>query len=376
MSELPTLDGRYCLARLLARGGMAEIYLARQRTVAGPERQVAVKLLQSRFLDEARVLEMFRREVEIGLLMGHPHVVHVYDAGMHDGLPYLVMEYVPGEELQTLCRQGVDFDRFLPLEHAVELMRQVAHALAFVHSKRSADGAPLGIVHRDVSPSNILVTPDGSAKLIDFGVACTTADATRGAQPGKPNYMAPEQARGEVLDHRADLFSLGVVLYEITVGRRLFTGRPEDVLRRIGRPRITPPSFSKRDYPPALESIVMRALEAHPDDRYHSAYELAEELEQFLHDAGLRSGHLARVRYLDALATTASRARRSDLASRWDDDGPEALDFDRGRETTRETGEVPVAASPPLAAPSLGFPWFVAVTLTLLSVAVGYALWS
>src|SRR5262249_8342396 len=157
---------------------------------------------------------------------------HVYDVDEHDGIPYIAMEYIVGEELNELCRRGIAHDRFLPLEHAVELMRQAAAGMGYFHAKRAADfgsgpdaGEPLEIVHLDISPSNLLVTQDGFLKIIDFGIA--RAKGLRQPSevlPGKLSYMSPEQAARQAIDHRSDVVSLGIVLYEITVGRRLFRG--------------------------------------------------------------------------------------------------------------------------------------------------------
>jgi len=275
------LSDRYRLLKPIATGGMAEIFLARQKALAGFEKDVAVKLLRDRYRGDPRVVEMFLNEARIGAVLNHPNIVHVYDVGEHDKQPFIAMEYIAGEELSQLCRRGLELARFLPLEHAVDLVRQAAEALGHFHAKRDDGGHPLDIVHRDISPSNLLITHDGVLKIIDFGIARATwadrreSEGTDKLVPGKYNYMSPEQVRGERVDHRSDIFSLGIVLYEITVGKRLFKGRPEEVMQKVTRGRIKPPTFIRRQFPPALERIVMRALEAHRDDRYNSAYELA-----------------------------------------------------------------------------------------------------
>src|SRR5688500_16411890 len=271
-----TLSDRYRLLKPIATGGMAEIFLARQKALAGFEKDVVVKLLRDRYRGDARVLEMFLNEARIGAVLNHPNIVHVYDVGEHDKQPFIAMEYIHGEELSQLCRRGLELARFLPLEHAVDLVRQAAEALGYFHNKRDEHGHPLEIVHRDISPSNLIVTHDGVLKIIDFGIARASwadrrdPDGLEKSVPGKYNYMSPEQVRGERVDHRSDIFSLGIVLYEITVGKRLFTGRPEEVMQKVTRGRIKPPTFIRRHFPPALERIVMRALEAHRDDRYAS----------------------------------------------------------------------------------------------------------
>jgi len=332
--------GRYTLLRQLAVGGMAEIYLARQAAMAGFEKEVVIKRLRAELVDDPRIVEMFLDEARIGALLNHPNIVHVYDVDEHDGLPYIAMEYIVGEELNELCRRGIAHGRFLPLEHAVELIRQAAAGMGYFHAQRAPAGAgpgglppntPLEIVHLDISPTNLLVTRDGFLKVIDFGIARARGQRTRSdVIPGKLSYMSPEQAAREPIDHRSDIFSLGIVLYEITVGRRLFRGSAHEIVPRLVNAEIEPPTFARRGYPPALESIVMRCLERHPADRYQSAYDLADDLEAFLRDERLHSGPVRIARYLDQLTHAAGGPRRPELVSEAEVQRAEGdeLDFD------------------------------------------------
>jgi hypothetical protein len=241
------------------------------------------------------------------------------------------MEYIVGEELNELCRRGITHDRFLPIEHAVELMRQAAAGMGYFHAKRTSEGSALDIVHLDISPSNLLVTQDGFLKVIDFGIARYRGQQARhDVLPGKLSYMSPEQAARKPVDHRSDVFSLGIVLYEITVGKRLFRGPAQEVVERLIEASVEPPTFARRNFPPALESIVMRTLERHPEDRYQSAYDLADDLESFLRDEKLNSGEVRIARYLDMLSIAAGGARRPELISEAEARGGEGddLDFD------------------------------------------------
>jgi serine/threonine-protein kinase len=338
-----SFGGRYTLIRRLAVGGMAEIYLARQAAMAGFEKEVVIKRLREELADDPRIVEMFLDEAKIGAQLNHPNIVHVYDVDEHDGIPYIAMEYIVGEELNELCRRGIQHGRFLPLEHAVELIRQAAAGMGYFHAKRGTDDTllanePLEIVHLDISPSNLLVTQDGFLKVIDFGIARAKGQHARtDVLPGKLSYMSPEQAARKPVDHRSDIFSLGIVLYEITVGKRLFRGPALEVVTRLTEGQVEPPTFARRNFPPALESIVMRSLEKHPEDRYQSAYDLADDLESFLRDERLHSGPVRIARYLDMLAGAdlrgrgASRRRRSGFRQpdvRW-------LRTERGRTRTR-----------------------------------------
>jgi serine/threonine protein kinase len=323
-----SFGGRYTLTKRLAVGGMAEIYLARQGAMAGFEKEVVIKRLRQELADDPRIIEMFLDEAKIGAQLNHPNIVHVYDVDEHDGIPYIAMEYIIGEELNELCRRGIAHGRFLPLEHAVELIRQAAAGLGYFHARRSPESGsggmlanePLDIVHLDISPSNLLVTQDGFLKVIDFGIARANpaflnARGRNDVLPGKLSYMSPEQASRKQVDHRSDIFSLGIVLYEITVGKRLFRGSAQDVVARLTEGTVEPPTFVRRNFPPALESIVMRTLERHPEDRYQTAYDLADDLESFLRDEKLHSGPVRIARYLDMLSIASGGTRRPELIS-------------------------------------------------------------
>jgi tRNA A-37 threonylcarbamoyl transferase component Bud32 len=347
------LGDRYTLLRRIAAGGMAEIFVARQQALAGFEKDVVIKLLQEKYRHDARVNEMFLDEARIGAGLNHPNIVHVYDVGDFGGTPYIAMEYIQGEELSELCKRGLELGDFLPFSHAVDLVRQAAEGMGFYHAKRDEKGEPLEIVHRDISPSNLLVTSDGGLKIIDFGIARSRWSSSSGGRlmPGKANYMAPEQARGEKTDHRADIYALGIVLYELTVGRRLFKGKPEEVIDKVKRGEVKPPTFVRREFPTALEAIVMRALEPHAGDRYQNAYELASDLQEFLHESHLKSGPFRIAQYLDDLAHRAGQDRRPELivaGEAWvDDEGEDALDFGRQFKDvkTQDVAGGPVAAS-------------------------------
>jgi len=332
LAEQVPFGQRYWLTDLLAVGGMAEIYLARQNAMAGFEKEVVIKRLKPDLARDDRIRQMFLDEARIGAVLNHTNIVHVYDVDEQDGIPYIAMEYIRGEELNVLCRRGLQCGRFLPLEHSVELLRQAATGMGYFHAKKSSKENDLDIVHCDISPTNLLVTEDGCLKVIDFGIAQANNQHFRdqSAIPGKLSYMAPEQALREPLDTRADIFSLGVVAYEITVGKRLFRGPAQDVYKRLVDCEIEPPTFVRREFPGHLEAILMRSLERFPDDRYQSAYDLADELEDFLREAELKSTPVRIARYLDVLNMAAGGERRQELISESEKSGDDdELDFDR-----------------------------------------------
>ena len=295
--------GRFTITSHLASGGMAELFIARQEAVGGFEKHLVLKMLQERYATNPRVVEMFLDEARLAAKLNHQNIVHVYDVDEADGVRYIAMEYIHGETVTDIVRRSIARGGFLPLEHAIHIVGETAAGLAYAHDSRNPEGRPARIVHRDVSPSNVLVTYEGLTKIVDFGIA-RVQDQIReesGMRPGKVSYMSPEQVRGEPADHRSDIFSLGIILYEITVGRRLWRGPAEQVMRRIVEESIPPPTYVRRDYPPALELIVMKALERRPTDRYQSAAELQRDLSEFMEEAGLKSGSRRLSQYMKEL---------------------------------------------------------------------------
>ena len=302
--------GRFTITSHLASGGMAELFVARQEAVGGFEKDLVLKMLQERYAENPRVVEMFLDEARLAAKLNHQNIVHVYDVDEADGIRYIAMEYIHGETVTDIIRRSIARGSFLPLEHAIHIIGETAAGLAYAHESRNPEGRAARIVHRDVSPSNILVTFEGLTKIVDFGIA-RVQDQIReesGMRPGKVSYMSPEQVRGEPADHRSDIFSLGIILYEITVGRRLWRGPAEQVMRRIVEESIPPPTYVRRDYPPALELIVMKALERRPADRYQSAADLQHDLSEFMEEAGLKSGSRRLSQYMKELFAPDSAA--------------------------------------------------------------------
>ncbi|HEX4405328.1 MAG TPA: protein kinase [Polyangia bacterium] len=295
--------GRYHITRHLASGGMAELYIARQEAMGGFEKEIVVKILQPRYAENPRVVQMFLDEARLAAKLNHQSIVHVYDVAQEGsiggGMIYIAMEYIRGETITDIVRRGLAVGKYLPLEHAVHVVRQTAAGLAYAHGFRDPDGRLVRIVHRDVSPTNILVTTEGQTKIVDFGIA-RAQDELRdeNGRPGKASYMSPEQVRGAAVDYRSDIFSLGIILYELALGQRLFRGPADAVMKRIVDEPIAPPTAIKRDFPPALELVVMRALEKRPEDRYQSAEQMRVDLEEFLADEGLRTGSRRMAAYM------------------------------------------------------------------------------
>jgi len=326
--------GRYTVTSHLASGGMAELFIARQEAVGGFEKDLVLKMLQERYATNPRVLQMFLDEARLAAKLNHQNIVHMYDVDKIDGIHYIAMEYIHGETVTDIVRKSIADGGFLPLEHAVQIVADTAAGLEYAHDRRDAEGRPARIVHRDVSPSNILVTYEGITKIVDFGIA-KVQDQIReesGMRPGKVSYMSPEQVKGEVADHRADIYSLGIILYEITVGRRLWRGPPEQVLRRIVEEQVPPPTYVRRGYPHALELIIMKALEKRPQNRQQSAAELQHELLEFMEEAGLKSGPRRLARYMKDLFGLDTAARPGTAASNGVSAAPDAVEGEASEE--------------------------------------------
>ncbi|MEM6292147.1 MAG: serine/threonine-protein kinase [Myxococcota bacterium] len=281
--------GPYTQITPFARGGMAELWLARQRGVGGLQKQVVLKRALPEHAADPEYQQMFLREARIAASLDHPNVARVYDSGVAaDGRSFLAMEHVAGVDLRALLR--AHRGEPLPLSITLTIAVGLSQGLSYVHSRRDLDGRHLGLVHRDVSPSNVLLSYDGAVKLTDFGVARADVEslATRsGAIKGKLAYMAPEQARGEGLDPRADLFALGVILFEMLVGRRPF-GPMQDValLYRILEEDAPAPTDLRPDVPSALSDVVVGLLARDRDARTADAATVRAALEAFAGTSG------------------------------------------------------------------------------------------
>ena len=277
--------GRYRLIRRLAVGGMAEIFLAHVRQAHGFEKLVVVKRILPQYAESPDFVRMFLDEARLAGTLDHPNIAHVYDIGEHDGSFFFAMEYVHGQSLLKVMRTITTQRRPLPLEHALNIVISTCAGLHYAHEKVGFDGTPLGIVHRDVSPPNVIITYDGMIKVVDFGIAkaATAKSSTAvGTLKGKVPYMSPEQCLSQPVDRRSDVFSIGILLYELTVGRRLFQAETEAaIIRRITSGGFPPPTSHHPHYPGELEAIVMRSLQLSAQTRYQTARQLQIELEEF-----------------------------------------------------------------------------------------------
>jgi serine/threonine-protein kinase len=283
--DRPASFGKYELIDRLGRGGMADVWRARIAGPQGFQRTLVLKRILPHLVEDPKARQLFEREARVISRLSHANIVKVFEFGEIDGEYFLTMEYVDGRDLAAIIRVGAGSPGLGAL-----VIRDVCRALAYAHALRDADGAALRILHRDISPSNIMVGHDGAVRLLDFGIAKAFADprdkrTIKGTLRGKFGYIAPEVIDGEDPDGRADLFSVGVVLHETLCGKRLFRGNSDlETLSLVKRAQIPVPSTLNPAVPHALDAICMRALERDRNKRYTSGDELAEALDHVVHE--------------------------------------------------------------------------------------------
>lgn len=285
--------GRYAIVEALAKGGMAQIYKAKT-----PQGKIfTLKKILKDYSDNADFIQMFLEEAKISLQLKHPHVIRVLDFGQIDSTYFLAMEYVFGRDVSALLKKCAENRMYIPMDVACHMIYQCCLGLDYAHHLKDSFGNPLSIVHRDISPPNILVSYNGEAKILDFGIAkaltATTRENTRsGVLKGKFSYMSPEQASGKPIDMQSDVFSLGTVLYELLTTRNLFYTPDEiETLEKVRKADVQPPSKVRKDIPPELDKIVLKALAQKTKARYKTCAEFGDALQSFLTKYFPRSDH-------------------------------------------------------------------------------------
>src|SRR5215475_7097098 len=269
---------------------MAEVFRAKAFGVEGFERLVAVKRILPNIAEDKEFIRMFIEEAKLSVQLNHANIAQIFDLGVVEGSYYIALEHVHGRDLRVLFDRCRQIGEAMPVAQACFIAMKVCEGLDYAHNKRDQSGRELSLVHRDVSPQNILVSFEGEVKLIDFGIAKaagTDPNAQGGVLKGKFGYMSPEQVRGQDIDRRSDVFSCGIVLYELLTGERLFVGESDfSTLEKVRNVEILPPSTYNRKIPDELERIVLKALSKDADDRYANAIDLHDELQAFVYTAG------------------------------------------------------------------------------------------
>jgi eukaryotic-like serine/threonine-protein kinase len=335
-------DRRYRLERRIGSGGMADVYLAEDETL---HRQVAIKILADRYTQDEGFVERFRREATAAAGLNHPNIVSIYDRGESDGTYYIAMEYIEGPTL----KEEITSRAPLPEAEAVGYAQQVLQALEFAHRR--------GVIHRDIKPHNMMLTPDGRLKVTDFGIAraANQVEMTEvGSIVGTAQYLSPEQARGQTVGPQSDIYSLGVVLYEMLTGEVPFTGSSavEIAMKQVNEPPV-PPSRKNRLISPAVESIVMRALAKDPSVRFRSAREMSDELERARRGLGVSQDTQQATQVIGAYGAT---------------------------QATQVMGAAPTGVMPPRGGPPeqprrSALPWILVLLLLVASAVVGYVVY-
>jgi serine/threonine protein kinase len=293
----PIQFGKYWLLDRVNVGGMAEVWQAKAFGVEGFERLLAVKRILPNIAEDEEFVTMFIDEAKIAVQLNHANICQIFDLGKVDDSYFIALEFVHGKDVRALydrCKVKApelsDGSQAMPVAQACFIIMKACEGLDYAHNKRDPQGKEVGLVHRDVSPQNVLISYEGEVKLIDFGIAKAAGKASKtqqGILKGKFGYMSPEQVRGLPLDRRSDIFSLGIVLYELLTGERLFIGESDfSTLEKVRNVEILPPSTYNRRISEELERIVMKALAKDVDDRYQNAIDLHDDLQAFMYTAG------------------------------------------------------------------------------------------
>jgi serine/threonine-protein kinase len=365
--------GRYEVISHLATGGMAQIYLARQTGLGSFERHVVLKTILRERATDQRFVTMFLDEAKLAATLNHQNVAQVYEVDQADGTYFMAMEYVHGENTRAILETTIRRGWTIPLELAVMIISGAAAGLHHAHERRGKNGQPLNIVHRDVSPANIMAGYDGSVKVLDFGIAKAEERATKtigGTIKGKYGYMSPEQCKGKPIDRRSDIFALGIVLYELTTLRRAFKGNDDfETMKRIVAGDLVLPTTLVPGFPRELEAIILTALATDPGARFQTAQELTEALDAFTVRAKLTGSNTAMGRFMlqlfgtkkepwiDAAAQTTDRTlitpSEIDEDEEEEDENDETLVLASRQDVQRMLGELnaPAARPPATAAP-------------------------
>jgi serine/threonine-protein kinase len=340
--------GRYEIVQHLAAGGMADVLLGRTVGIEGFERHVVIKRIHAEQARDDRYVTMFLDEARLAATLHHANIVQVNDIGQENGEYFFAMEYVLGEDARKILARAAQIGTRVPLEHVMTIVIGAAAGLHHAHEQIRADGSSLGIVHRDVSPANILVGLDGAVKVVDFGIAKAShqsAQTQSGVLKGKVAYMSPEQCNNAFVDRRSDVYSLGIVLYELLTTQPLFQ-RDNDFLTMsaIVHQDVKPPSTLEPSIPPALDAIVVKALARRPENRYATADELRRALEDFTAASGVRTSTTA---LADYMKTTFGQRREPWLVKDVRDDETENLEIEiDGEEPSIQLAYAPLPPAP------------------------------
>ncbi len=289
---MASVHQRYRIIEKIDAGGMAEIYRGAAVSLDGFEKQVAIKRILPSICTDQKFVAMFLDEARLSMQLQHANIVQIFDIGKADGTFFVVMELIEGPNLRRVMQRSLDRSKPLPVPLACYLIAEVAKALAYAHERTDPNGQPLGIVHRDVSPPNVLVSRQGEVKLTDFGLAKAATHVQQtdaGVIKGKFSYLSPEIVDGRDADLRADVYSAGIILWELLCGRKLYAGKTDmETVELVRRSQVPPPSSIRPEVDDELERIVLKALARNPKRRYQSARALGRAVVGHLFKHGMQ----------------------------------------------------------------------------------------
>ena len=292
MSEMnPIRFGKYLLMENIATGGVAQLFLGKIMGLQGFEKLVAIKMILPHLSGEKDLVNAFIDEAKLAALLSHPNIVQIYDFGLMENSYFSAMEYLFGKDLRHIFQKAREKEEPLSLEHSLYITARICSALGYAHKLTDLQGKPQHLIHRDISPQNILITYAGEVKIVDFGIAKAAGQSSttqHGSIKGKVAYMSPEQASGEKIDHRSDIFSTGILLYEMLTQKRMFTGDTMEILDKVRRRDFEPAERAVDNLPPKLYKILDRALAQDVNQRYQSCGEMQGAVEECLFELSLR----------------------------------------------------------------------------------------
>ena len=278
----PVKFGKYLLLEKLATGGMAQLFKGKMIGVEGFEKLVAIKQILPHLVEEKEFINSFVDEAKLAAMLHHQNIVQIYDFGNMEGTYYIAMEYLQGRDLRMIVNRAKEINKPLHLEQILFIMSHICSGLDYAHKMKDYEGKPLNIIHRDISPQNIMITYEGEVKILDFGIAKAATKRTMtqmGMIKGKVAYMSPEQAAGKIIDYRSDIFSTGILFYELVTGRRVFTGETMQILANVRDAEFEPVEAIIKNLPPGIYKMLNRVLAKEPDQRYQSCKEMLSDIE-------------------------------------------------------------------------------------------------
>jgi len=300
----PIRFGKYLILDKIATGGMAELFRAKITSVEGFEKLVAIKKILPNLTQDSNLVNMFIDEAKLAAMLTHQNIVQIYDLGSMEGAYFIAMEYIQGKDLRVVSNKSKEKGLSLPLEYATYITSKICSGLDYSHNLKDYQGNPLKLIHRDISPQNILVTYEGEVKIVDFGIAKAarkSADTREGLIKGKVAYMSPEQAAGKTIDHRSDIFSTGILLYEMITGVRVFEGDDVKILDKVRKADFQMAETIVSDLPAEVSEILRRALAKAPSRRYKSCVAMLADLEECLSSFSVRPRAEGLSHYMKAL---------------------------------------------------------------------------